>query len=72
MIIEQFQLEADTMKTGSLLAIIVFIIIALAHLYRLINGLEVTIDAWVVPQWLSAGGVVLCVVLAGLLWKENR
>ena len=60
------------MKPGSTLAIFVFVIIALAHAYRLIAGIQVTIDAWVLPQWISGGGIVLCLLLAYLLWRDSK
>jgi hypothetical protein len=46
--------------TGSL-----FLMFALAHLYRLIFTLPVNVDAWVVPVWISwipfAGGALLSI-----------
>ena len=47
------------MKTGSTLAIIVFTIVAMAHLARLLLGLSVTVNDWLVPQWSSVPGVVV-------------
>ncbi len=60
------------MKTGSLLAIILFILIALAHLLRLIYGLEVTAGGQSIPQWVSIIGLVVPAVIAYLLWRESR
>lgn len=60
------------MKTGSLLAVIVFTLVALAHIYRLVTGAEVTVNGTMVPQWLSIVGVVVPGLIAFLLWRENR
>jgi uncharacterized membrane protein len=60
------------MKTGTLLAIVLFTLVALAHLLRLVLGTEVIVAGTVVPQWVSAVAVVVPAVLAWLLWKESR
>lgn len=60
------------MKTGTALAIIVFTVVAMAHLYRLLAGAEVLVDGDVVPQWISIPGVLVPGLIAWLLWKESR
>jgi hypothetical protein len=60
------------MKTGTLLAIIVFIVVALAHLYRLVTGAELLLNGNIVPQWISVPGVLLPGLIAWLLWKESK
>jgi len=60
------------MKTGTLLAIIVFIVVALAHLYRLVTGAELLLNGDIVPQWISVPGVLLPGLIAWLLWKESK
>ncbi|MCU0990702.1 MAG: hypothetical protein MUE63_14265 [Xanthomonadales bacterium] len=60
------------MKTGTLLAVILFSLVALAHLLRLIFGTEVIVAGTPVPQWVSAVAVVVPAVIAWLLWKESK
>ena len=60
------------MKVGTKLSIILFTIVALAHLLRLIFGINVTIDNWVAPQWVSVFGVIGPAVIAWLLWRETQ
>ena len=60
------------MKTGTLLAIILFTLVALAHVLRLVFGTEVIVAGTPVPQWVSAVAVVVPAVIAWLLWKESR
>ena len=60
------------MKIGSKLAIIVFSLVALAHLLRLVLGIAVSIEDWAVPQWISVLGFFGPGVIAWLLWREAR
>ena len=60
------------MKIGSKLAILVFSIIAIAHLCRLIFAMEMTIGDWILPQWVSVFGVIGPGIIAALLWKESK
>ena len=60
------------MKTGSRLAILLFVLVAIAHLLRLLYGMDVTVDEWIVPQWASVLGVIVPAAIAALLWKESK
>ena len=59
------------MKIGSIFAIIVFVIVAMAHLVRLSDGIIVTVGDWTVPQWVSIVGVLVPGTIAFMLWKER-
>ena len=50
------------MKAGSKLAILLLTLVAIAHLVRLLGGVEVTVGEWSVPQWVSAVGVIVPLV----------
>ncbi len=60
------------MKTGSKLAILLLVLVAIAHLARLLGGIEATVGEWSVPQWVSAVGVIVPLGIAGLLWTESK
>ncbi|MDX2428528.1 MAG: hypothetical protein QNK22_07535 [Xanthomonadales bacterium] len=60
------------MKAGSKLAILLLTLVAIAHLVRLLGGVEVTVGEWCVPQWVSVVGVIVPLVIAGLLWTESK
>ena len=60
------------MKTGTLLAIIVFTLVVIGHLLRLVDGTSVVIDSTSIPMWVSYLGVVVPGLIAFLLWKESR
>jgi chromate transport protein ChrA len=60
------------MKTGTLLAVAIFTLVALAHLLRLLTGAEITLNGAVVPQWVSGLGIVVPAIIAWMLWRESR
>ncbi len=60
------------MKTGTLLAIIVFTIVAVAHLLRLVDGTQIVVGSTTIPMWVSFVGVLVPGLIAFLLWKETR
>ena len=60
------------MNTGSLLAIIVFVLVAVAHLLRMVSGTVVVIGGVDIPQWVSALGVIVPGLIAWMLWKESK
>lgn len=59
-------------KPGTVLAILFFILISIAHLLRLIYQVPVQADDLIVPVWVSAPGCLVTAALAWLLWRENR
>jgi len=60
------------MKTGTLLAIIVFTIVAVAHLLRLVDGTQIVVGSTTIPMWVSFMGVLVPGLIVVLLWKETR
>ena len=60
------------MKAGSKLAIMLFTFVAIAHLVRLLGGVDITVGEWSVPQWVSVAGVIVPLAIAGLLWTESK
>jgi hypothetical protein len=55
-----------TTKSFSILAAVIFTIVALLQLLRAVSGWELTIDAVVVPVWASWVAAVVAGVLAWL------
>ncbi len=60
------------MKSGSMIAIVLFSLVAVLHLLRLVLGVEVTADGAVVPMWVSGFGVVVPAMVALMLWREEK
>jgi hypothetical protein len=60
------------MKPFTTLAVVLFALMALAHLSRLIWRCEVVVNDMVLPQWASIVGLVVAAGLAVMLWRESR
>jgi len=60
------------MKIGSKIAIFIFTIIAIAHLLRIVFGVDLIIGSWHAPMWVSMLGVIGPGLIALLLWRESR
>ena len=60
------------MKPFTKLAILVFAIVAVAHLSRLVCGFSVIVWGIVLPQWISLPGFAISAGLALMLWRESR
>ena len=60
------------MRTGSLLAMIAFVLVALGHAVRLALRLPVTVGDTEVSMAVSVVGVVVPLALAVMLWRESR
>jgi hypothetical protein len=60
------------MKPASLLAVLVFSLVAVAHLLRIIFQTEVLVGGASIPMWVSVVGLVVPGALAVALWREAR
>lgn len=60
------------MKPASLIAILLFALVAVSHLIRLIFRLEVVVAGAIVPMWVSVLGFIVTGALAVALWRETR
>ena len=59
-------------KPITLVAVLIFALIAIVHLLRLVFGWQVTLNAAVVPMWVSVIGLLIAGALAVALWRESR
>jgi hypothetical protein len=60
------------MRPFTTLAILIFALIALVHLYRLIKPFPVIVGGTAVPQWISLVGLIVAGLLALMVWRESR
>ena len=60
------------MKPFTLLAVVVFTIIAILQLVRVALGWEVVINGLVIPAWASLIACAVAALLAIMVWRENR
>ena len=59
-------------KPFTLVAVVVFSIVALLQLLRLLLGWEITINAITIPLWASGVAFVVAAGLAAMVWRERR
>ena len=64
-------MEVD-MKPASLVAVLVFSLVAVAHLLRLISQTDVLIGGATLPMWVSGVGLIVAGGLAVALWREGQ
>ena len=60
------------MNPGTLLAIVLLVVVAVAHLLRLFFGWQVTVADAVIPMWASGVAFAVSAFAAILLWKCSR
>jgi hypothetical protein len=60
------------MKPASLIATAFLGVVSLAHLLRLVLGLDVQIGRALIPAWMSLAAFLFCGTLAVLLYRECR
>ncbi|MGH2349980.1 MAG: hypothetical protein ACRDFT_11020 [bacterium] len=59
------------MKPFTMIAVVLFSLIALMQLLRLILSWEVTVNGVIVPVWVSGIAFVIAAGLAAMLWRET-
>lgn len=60
------------MKPFTLLAILVFSLVAMLQLLRVFFGWQVAVNGIFVPLWASVVACLLAAALAFALWRETR
>ena len=60
------------MKPFSLIAALVFGLVALMHLLRLFLGWPVVVNGFAIPLWASVAACLVAAVLAVMVWREAR
>ncbi len=60
------------MKPFTIIAVVIFSIIAVAHLFRLFFHWQVTVNGVIVPIWISIPGFFITGVLAIMLLREAK
>ena len=60
------------MKPFTTIAVVIFTVMAIAHLIRLFEGWEITVVGLVVPVWWSVFGLIIAGGLALMVWREAK
>jgi hypothetical protein len=63
---------ALAVKPFTTVAVALFALIAIAHLFRLFTGWEVIVSGYVIPMWISWLGLIIAGGLAVMVWREAR
>jgi hypothetical protein len=56
----------------TLIAAILFALMALAHAYRLVTHFQITAGSHMLPMWLSIVAILVTAILAAGLFREAR
>jgi hypothetical protein len=59
-------------KPFTLVAVVVFSLVALLQLLRFLLGWDITINAVPIPLWASGVAFVVAAGLAAAVWRERR
>ena len=61
-----------SVKSASVLAIVILSLIAIGHLLRLLFGITVVVGGLTIPLWVSVLGFIFFAAVAIFLWRETR
>ena len=56
----------------TLIAAIIFGIMALVHLYRLVTHFQIVLGSHLIPEWVSIIAMLIAGLLAVMLYRESR
>jgi hypothetical protein len=59
-------------KPFTLIAALIFTVVAVIHVYRLFTGFDVILGSHEIPMWVSYVGVLVPGLLAIMLLRESR
>jgi len=59
-------------KPFTIVAVVLFLLIALLQLLRFVLGWQVTVDGVTIPVWVSGIACVIAAGLAAMVWRETR
>jgi hypothetical protein len=60
------------LKPISIVAVVIFSLVALVHLVRIALGWEVTVNGISIPMWASVIACAVSAALAFMLWRQPR
>jgi uncharacterized membrane protein len=60
------------MKASATVVVIFLLLISAGHLLRLIFQMQIMINTFAVPMWMSAAACIVAAALAIWLWMDNR
>lgn len=54
------------------IAVLVLLVAAAAHVYRLVKPFDIIVDGMLVPPWASVAGAAIALFLALMVLRESR
>jgi hypothetical protein len=60
------------MKPFTTLAVLIFALVAVVHVFRLIRGIQIIFGSHTIPMWTSVVGAIAAGLLAIMVWRESR
>jgi predicted phage tail protein len=60
------------MSQSTRIAAVLLTAVAIAHLARVVLGIEATVAGSVVPMWVSVGATIVAGGVAFMLWRDRR
>jgi hypothetical protein len=60
------------MKLSTIITAIFLFLVSASHLLRLIFQVQLVVDAFAVPMWMSFAACIFTAALAIWLWTDNR
>jgi uncharacterized membrane protein len=60
------------MRASAIVTVIFLLLVLLGHLFRLIFQVQIMLNTYAVPMWMSAAACIVTAALAIWLWMDNR
>ena len=60
------------MKTFTMIAVVIFTLVAVLQLVRVLEGWDIAIGSFHVPMWVSMVAAAVAALMAVMVWRENR
>jgi hypothetical protein len=59
-------------KPFTMIGSFVFLLVGVLHAARIVYGAQIVIGSTIIPMWASYLGAVVGILLALMMWRENR
>jgi hypothetical protein len=59
-------------KPFTMLAVVIFAVIALLHIYRLVTHFQFVLGSHTIPMWCSIVGAIVAALLAFMVYRESK
>ena len=60
------------MKTFTMIAVVIFTLVAVLQLVRVLEGWDIAIGSFHAPIWVSILAAAVAALMAVMVWRENR